>query len=1088
YMVPAAILVLDALPLTPNGKLDRRALPAPDFVPTSYRGPRTPEEEILAGLFAELLGLDRVGIDDSFFDLGGDSILSMQLVNRARRAGLILAARDVFGHPTVAALAAITRSDGDVAAPEVATGSVPLTPIMRRLQDGVGSIDGFNQSIVVEVPAGLGLDRLTVALQALLDHHDALRLRLSISDDGSWSLEIPPARTVSAAVSLHRVAVAGLGAVERGRCMAAAQSAAERRLDPKAGMMVQAVWFDAGAESGRLLLVIHHLAVDGVSWRILMPDLTTAWQAAVAGRPPRFAPVGTSFRRWAQVLAAEALTPRRESELSFWTSMLSAGDALLSERALDPVLDVVGTAGRLHLSLSAAVTEKVLARLPGLFHGRINDVLLTGFTLALVDWRRRLGHGEGTAVLIDIEGHGREEISDGLDLSRTVGWFTTLCPVRLDPGARPDAALWGPAGLVRAVKRIKEQLRGLPDNGLGYGLLRYLNAEAGEVLARLPAPQVGFNYLGRFPTSHGADRDATREAGALSAGGDASMPLFHAIDLDAVVIDEPAGPVLVARWSWAQGLFDESQVRALAEGWFRALEALAKLIDIPGAGGFTPSDLPLTGLDQAAIEELEANHPGLAEILPASPLQEGLLFHTLYDRDAPDAYLVQLVLDLTGPLDATALHAAADALLRRHPHLGAGFIQHGLDRPVQIIRHDVVLPWRMVDLGSLTNQEQAAQLDDITANDRARFDPAQPPLLRFTLIRLGAERHRLAITNHHILLDGWSMPVLLQELFGLYRASGDDRELPPATPYRAYLAWLERQDVALAQAAWREALAGLASPTRLALAGRAPVVLPVTMRFSLDSDLTAALTQMARRQGLTLSTVMQGAWALLLAHLTGSLDVVFGITVAGRPPEMAGMDRMIGLFINTVPLRLRMRPGETVSDLLHRLQEEQSRLLAHRHLPLSDIQELANLGELFDTLLVFENYPVEASVEDPVPGLKVALAENHGGDASHYPLGLAILPGKGLQFSLSYRPDLFDQSWVDELARSLLRTLDVLLTAQDRPVGRLDLLSPEERRRLLIDWNDTAHPVPPATVPALFEAQVGRRPDAVALVLEGASL
>jgi non-ribosomal peptide synthase protein (TIGR01720 family) len=604
YMVPAAIVVLEALPLTPNGKLDRRALPPPEFASISMRAPRTQQEEILAGFFAELLGIERVSIDDGFFDLGGDSIMSIQLVSRVRRAGLAITARDVFQHQTVAGLATVAKplSGRALVVPDVAIGPVPLTPIIRWFSERGGPVEVYNQAVCLHVPPGLGRERLASALQCLLDHHDALRMRLSVSPDRAWALEIPPAGAVAARDCLIEVAIAGFDDVEWPARLALHQQAAQSRLDPRAGVMLQAVSFDAGSAPGRLLLVIHHLAVDGVSWRVLLPDLKAAWQAIAAGLEPRLEPRSTSFRRWAQVLAAEAMAPRRIEELSLWREMLATADPPLSGRPLDPLRDRAESAERLSLDLPAELTGPLLTRVPALFHGGVNDVLLTGFALAIAGWRQRRGGG-GTAVLIDLEGHGREEIVSGIDLSRTVGWLTSLFPLRLDPGAVPaEARPLGQAELSRAVKRVKEQLRAVPDHGLGYGLLRHLNRETAPILAELPAPQIGFNYLGRFAATDGED---WAPVAGLSGGGDAAMPLLHPLDLNAMTLDRAGGPVLVAHWSWAGELFAESEIRALADGWFRILAALAELGDYPEAGGFTPSDAPLLDLEQDEIEDLE---------------------------------------------------------------------------------------------------------------------------------------------------------------------------------------------------------------------------------------------------------------------------------------------------------------------------------------------------------------------------------------------------------------------------------------------------------------------------------------------------
>src|SRR2546421_1298564 len=592
YMVPSAFVLLDRLPLTPNGKLDRRALPAPVAgVSAGGRVARTPQEEILCALFGEVLGLGRVGIDDNFFELGGDSIVSIQLVSRARKAGLVITPRAVFQHQTVAGLAAVATlvREATPRLPDIAIGRLSPTPIISWLLERGGPIDRFNQAMLLQVPASLQEDHLIAALQAVLDHHDALRLRLvSPVGNGEWSLEVAPPGAVLAAACCHRIDVCGLDDAERRACIAEQTQVAETQLALEAGGVVQAIWFDAGKEqAGRLLLTIHHLAVDGVSWRILVPDLAAAWEAIATGRPLMLPPRGTSFRRWAQRLAADALHPRRVDELAFWIGMLSEPAVSLVDGSLDPARDIAGTAGHLALTLPAAVTGPLLTTLPATCHGGINDVLLTALVLAIADWRRAHGRGASNAVLLDLEGHGREEIFEDVDLSRTVGWFTSQFPVRLDLGALDlDEILAGGPALGRALKVVKEELRALPDNGLGYGLLRYLNPQTAAQLIGLATPELGFNYLGRLAAP--ATRDWARAPELMTIRGDPAAPLAHAIEVNAFTLDDPEGPRLMANWSWASALAADEAVRDLAERWFQALETLVRHAAQPGFGGRTP--------------------------------------------------------------------------------------------------------------------------------------------------------------------------------------------------------------------------------------------------------------------------------------------------------------------------------------------------------------------------------------------------------------------------------------------------------------------------------------------------------------------
>ncbi len=690
YMVPSGFVVLERLPLTPNGKLDRRALPAPETAPAAVRRePRTPSEEVLCALFAQVLGVDRVGIDDNFFALGGDSIMSIQLVSRARKAGLTITPRAVFQHQTVAALAAAAAvaADGTDVVADVAVGSLPMTPIMRWQAEQGGPLDRLNQAMLLRLPVGVREADLLGALQSVLDHHDGLRLRRTgdpVGADGqqdqaaadTWQFEVLPAGSVPASACLRRIEVSGLSDADLRACIAREAPAAECRLAPSSGTMVQAVWFDAGVEHpGRLLLTIHHLSVDGVSWRILLPDLSAAWEALVRGEPPALPARGTSFRHWAQRLAAHAQDEERVAELPFWRGMLGAPSVSLADGALDATRDRAGTAGHLTLTLDAGQTGALLTRVPAAFHGGINDVLLSALAVALAQWCRRRGRGSGQAVLVDLEGHGREEVFTDVELSRTVGWFTSLYPVRLDAGGIDLAdAMAGGAALGRALKSIKEQLRAIRDNGLGYGLLRYLNDETGAQLAEFAPPQIAFNYLGRFAAPGSADWAPAVEGDALGGGGDPAMALSHVLEVNALTLDGADGPVLSANWRFAPALLSQGEVHELARSWFHVLEALVRHVDSPDAGGRTPSDLPLIALTQGEIERLERAYPQIDDILPLSPLQEGLLFHALYDAQVPDVYTTQIVLDLEGALDCTALEAAAHALVERHASPARGIL------------------------------------------------------------------------------------------------------------------------------------------------------------------------------------------------------------------------------------------------------------------------------------------------------------------------------------------------------------------------------------------------------------------------------
>ncbi|MER7848673.1 amino acid adenylation domain-containing protein [Kitasatospora sp. NPDC096077] len=1088
HMVPAVLVGLDTLPLSLNGKLDRKALPAPAAGGGAGGGaPRTEAERILAGLVAEVLGLpgDQVGVEDNFFSLGGDSISAIQLGSRARRAGFRITPRVVFDKRTVGRIAAAAEAtlDDPAGRPAVdTTGPLPTTAISEWLRERGGPVARFGQHTVVTVPAGLDPQRLADALDTLTDHHDALRLRLHVAEDGGWTQEVRPVGSAPAADRLRHLRVAP---EELAAAAAVEREAAADRLDPGLGVVLQAVHLDAGADHpGLLVLAAHHLAVDGVSWRILLPDLRAAYE----GRP--LEPVATPLRAWTLGLARAAAGDLVRSELPLWQGVSAEGSGpLLGERPLDPARDTAATTRRLRLTLPADRTAPLLTEVPATRRAGVDHVLLTGLALALLARRRaRLGADARADLLVRLEGHGREDaLVPGADTSRTVGWLTSEFPVRLDlTGVDPAAALAGEPAAGRALALVKEQLRALPHAGTGHGLLRRLDPVSAAALADLAEPQLLFNYLGRFAAAGGEWTVAPEAGDAITASTDPGLPCAHALEIGAFVHDGSSGPELTVQLTWPQGLFGEEAVRAIAADWFAHLDALTRYAARPDAGGLTPSDVPLVPVTQAVLDRVAADHPDTRDVLPLSPLQDGLLFHALLqdEQGDDDLYTSLTSLDLRGPLDRTALVHAVDAVVNRHSALRAAFPGAGSGEPLQLVAGRVRVPWSEHDLTAVPDdlrEEEILRIEDAEA--ARRFDLARPPLVRCALIALGPDHHRLLLTRHHIVMDGWSTPVLLRELITAYGAGGSVEGLPAAAPYADHLGWLAARDTAADTDAWRRALAGVAAPTLLADALGTPATGTAAAGREIDlpipAELSAALTATAREHGLTLNTLVQGAWAILLGRLTGRTDVVFGATVSGRPGELPGVESMVGLFSNTVPVRFEPRDDERVLDALVRLQAQQSALLDHQYLGLADIQALAGHGTLFDTLLVFENYPVDPD-HLAVRGLRVAGIGNRG--ATHYPLTLLTLPGEAPRFTVEYRPDVFTAGQAAAVGERLLRVLTAMTVGPDTPVGELEILSPEERRTVLEEWNATGRALPGGTVVDAFAARAAAMPEETAVV------
>ncbi|MGV0160184.1 amino acid adenylation domain-containing protein [Mycobacterium colombiense] len=1054
YMVPTAVMVLDALPLTGNGKLDKRALPSPEYAASEYRAPADAIEEILADIYAQVLGVERVGVDDSFFDLGGDSILSMQVVSRARAAGVICRPRDIFVEQTVARLARVSEvaADGELGAADEGIGPVVATPIMRWLQTIDGPIDEFNQTMVLAAPAGVGEDDVTAVLQALLDRHPMLRLRVQDDGAGGWSLEAPEAGSVQAGDCLRVVDTLSDAALIEAR----------GRLNVADGALVSAVWASA---TSQLALVIHHLAVDGVSWRTLIEDLNIAWAQLHNAQPVALPVPGTSFARWSSLLADYAQSPAVTAQADAWRQVAATPAVLPAVQAED----TYATAGQLTASLDVHTTRLLLGEVPAAFHAGVQDILLIAFGLAFTEFL-----GEAAPIGIDIEGHGRqEEVASHVDLSRTVGWFTTKYPaaLKINGTLNWSKVAAGDAALSAVIKDAKEQLRALPD-GLTYGLLRYLNT---DVDLDGPDPVIGFNYLGRLAAGADLSEDLWRVSeDSLSSAAVATavaMPLAHTVELNAGTMDTEAGPNLHANWRWAPSALTDEQVNRLSQLWFEALTGICAHVRA-GGGGLTPSDIAPARLDQRQIDELCRQHQ-IADVLPLSPVQQGLLFHTSFAQELEDLYAVQLGITVSGSLDPQRLRDAVQAVVNRHPNLAARFIDE-FGEPVQIIPAEPVMAWNYVEL---SGGEVDQQVEALSAAERtAVCDLAGQPAFRAALIRTAPDRHRFLLTIHHIVIDGWSLPVLMREVFAGYYGE----RLPAPPSYRSYLMWLAAQDRAGAQAAWAEALEGFEAPTLVAPPGK--IGRRAVASYTVSADTTRALSELARSSRTTVSTVLQGAWAQLLTWLTGQHDVAFGTAVSGRPTELPGADAMVGLLINTVPVRANIAAATTVADLLEQLQRVHAETLEHEHLALNEIHRVTGHDQLFDTLFLYENYPIDAGALLGVQEL--AVTEFSSREFNHYPLSVVATPGHELSLRVEYDTEVFEASEVETLIERLRQVMAAMTADPAQRLSSIDLLDAAEHERLDA-WGNRAmlarRPRGKASIPELFAAQVARAADAVAI-------
>jgi non-ribosomal peptide synthase protein (TIGR01720 family) len=949
--------------------------------------------------------MKRVGVRDNFFELGGDSILSIQVVGRANQQGLRLTPKQLFQYPTIAELAAAADKASAIQAEQgLVTGQAPLTPIQHWFfEHQLPEPNHFNHAIMLEVRQALDASLLERAVQQLLAHHDALRLRF-VEKESGWQQHIA---NPDGTVPFLRFDLTAVTAAEQSAAIEAKAAELQVSLSLSEGPLLRVALFDLGPQKpSRLLIIIHHLAVDGVAWRILLEDLMAGYQQLSKGEEVKLPPKTTSFKRWAQRLTEYAQSATLRAELDYWLAETRSQIAALPVDYLgDPQANTVAASRTVSVSLTVEETKTLLQEVPEAYHTQINDVLLAALVEAFAPW---IGV---RSLLVDLEGHGREAIFDDVDLSRTVGWFTSIFPVLLDAGKAS-----GPGEVLKA---IKEQLRAIPNRGLGYGLLRYLSGdkEIAAALQHLPHAEVSFNYLGQFD-------QILPESSPFASAPESTGPVHSPRGIRKYLLDINgfiSGGRLQLEWSYSENFHRRATIEHLAQDYLAALRTLIAHCQSPEAGGYTPADFPLARLEQARLDWLVGTDRGIEDIYPLSPVQEGMLFYSLL---APESgvYVTQVIYELEG-LNVSAMGRAWQRVLDRHPILRTAFVWKNLENPLQVVRRRVDLLFAQEDWRGLSPSEQKARLESFLKEDQRRgFELSQAPLMRMALFQVADETYQLVWSYHHLLLDGWSVPLLTKEFLGFYQAfdRGQDLHLERSRPYRDYIEWLQQQDLTKVEAFWRRLLEGFTSPTSLGAdqAPRGPVVSGngyAEQEIKLPEVTTGALQFFTRKHRLTQSTLVQGAWALLLCHYSGREDVLFGATLSGRPAGLLGAESMIGLFINTLPVRVQVSLDQSLLPWLKELQEQQAELRQYENSPLNEVQRWSEVPQdmpLFESIVVFENFPMDGSqsLQDQGQGLKFVNTDFN--IRNNFPLTVRAVPGPQLLLKILYDSGRFDSAAV----------------------------------------------------------------------------
>ncbi|PNQ83109.1 non-ribosomal peptide synthetase, partial [Paenibacillus sp. F4] len=1075
HMVPSRIMRLDQMPLTPNGKIDRKALPVPEGsirAEAAYTAPRTPAEQALASVWQSVLGVDQVGTMDNFFALGGDSIKALQVSSRLLQTGYKLVMKDLFHYPTISALSLQLQTAERTASQAEVTGEVILTPIQRWFfEQNPADVHHSNQAFMQFSKQGFDEEALRQAVRQLVVHHDALRTVYRQTENGytAWNRG---AGENEALFDLEVVDFKGVGDVKE--AVEAKANDIQASIDLENGPLVKLGLFRCD-DGDHLLIAIHHLVVDGVSWRILLEDFAACYEQALQGQPIRLPLKTDSFQTWAKQLADYANGPAMESEREYWQHIEQLTYEPLP-KDFEQGRSKLKDSGLVTVRWTAEETEQLLKQAHCAYHTEMNDLLLAALGLAVQAWSGR------ERVLVNLEGHGREDILPNVDITRTVGWFTSQFPVVLEPGHAQ--------ALGHQVKQVKESLRRIPNKGIGYGILRYLSAPRdGERFAL--EPEISFNYLGQFDQDY--ESSGSRPS-PFSPGSDSSPDavMDYVLDINGMVSE--GVQELTIRYGETQ--YKRETVERLGTLLHSSLREVISHCVSKERPELTPSDVLLQDVTLEELERLAEHTAALGElenVYTLTPLQKGMLFHSLLDADS-EAYFEQVTFDLYGSLNVEAFTQGLDTLVQRNEALRTNFITGWRDEPIQVVFRERKCEVYFEDIRSVSDEDPEKTIADFVSADKAnKFDLARGSLMRVTVLRTGDESYHVIWSHHHILMDGWCMSFMIKEVFDTYFAFQEKRtlELPPVTSYSRYIEWLEAQDAAKASRYWSEYLAGYDQQTKLPQEKtqlKQGAFEAAEIDVELSKELTGQIERVARQQQVTLNTFMQTVWGLVLQVYNNSEDVVFGSVVSGRPAEIPGIESMIGLFINTIPVRIQGKAEETVADILRKTQDQALASGAYETFPLFEIQSLSeHKRDLINHIMVFENYPMEEQIEQVVGGDKEALkiANIQSPEQTNYDLDITVIPEEHILLRFTYNALTFREEDIRLIHGHFARVLEKVAANPSIRVNQLELLTAAEKEQILGAFN----PAQPEAAPAaafhrLFEEQAERTPEAAAVVYE----
>ncbi|WP_139487922.1 non-ribosomal peptide synthase/polyketide synthase [Brevibacillus dissolubilis] len=1071
YMIPAHFVKLDRLPRTTSGKVDRKLLPEPDgsmLDGVEYEAPRNEQETKLAQIWQEILGVQQVSINHNFFAIGGDSIKALQIISRLAKAGLKLQMRDLFANPTIRTLSKYVKEEKkDRTANEQVTGEVLLTPIQQRyFERNQEELNHFNHSIMLYREGGFDEQVIQQAFDKLFEHHDALRM-IYEEKDGVIVQTNRDQQEHMFDLSIHDLR--GVEHIEP--TVNELATTLQKDISIKQGKLVKLGLFQTD-EGDHLLIVVHHLVIDGVSWRILLEDFENLYTQAAKGEKLDIGYKTDSFQHFAKGLQGYADHHLLQREKAFWQSVAQAQTSFIPKKQ-EGTRNLFEDSRTITIKLGKESTNRLLRQTNRAYNTEINDILLTAL---MVSVRAQTGEDR---LKIMMEGHGREEIGAGLDLSRTIGWFTSVYPVWIDLAHETE--------LATNIKTVKEILRKTPNKGIGYGVLKYMAADSG--LSQEEKAPISFNYLGEMDqdVNRGLFVESKLPTGQTVGG---KIARSHSIEMNSIVLDGE----LVIHTTYNESEYDEQTIHELNRHYVQSLEQIIEHCIQQPMTERTPSDYGDTDITLEQLDAIQKKYATLTieKIVPLANMQKGMLFHSLERKDS-SAYFQQVVMDLHGFVDAAVLEQSFNEIMKRHEGLRAAFEYEIVAEPRQLIIEGRQAGFTYLDwTGKSTDQQAQFTAAYLTEDQEKGFDLSADTLMRVGLIKTQEQSYTLVWSHHHILLDGWCLGIILNEMFAIYTSiiQGKPYQLEDPRPFSDYIRWLEQQNKAEAQRYWTDYLAGYEKQASLPKTGSNASINGADSKekvIHFSKELTERMTQLANSNRVTFNTVFQSIWGVVLGRYNQADDVVFGTVVSGREADVDGIENMVGLFINTIPTRVRVQSGERFRDVLQNVQNDALQSNAYTYLNLSEVQDLSVLKrELLDHVLVFQNYAIdEVNIMNEGNITGFTLTGIKGNERTNYDFSIVASLQDCLTLKVTYNESVFDPSFIDRLEGHLITVTEQVVTNENVLVQDIEVVSAAERNLLLHTFNDTKTDYPKdKTIAQLFEEQVERTPDHAAVVMD----